>query len=409
MAFICSTCHGQNILVLDPTAFLPWCFFFPSIRAQSSAFLAVTVMAMLRKHIYRTLLKLGTKFDQNPRMKAFVFTGEARFPEFDEKEHEMDQVILMEDVDRAMKDIVDSACAPGIFYKPEVSFKDMVRKNFRSAPMVELDEHAQNQLGFMAIRLLYNCEKLALELTYKGPTDGQTPLPLSAADVAQKSISTTTPTESEPASTVHNSAYFQPTNDIQAGSILVSHPLRVQHPFNNAVLLVTEVTDDGSACILLNKEFEGDFKSQLIKDERIRYGHYLRPFYDMPCFIGGDSMFVRNTVNNLNFGILHRQEKLAHLSSKIYLADGTDASTFVPQFTTEPLGASIEASEREKADFVYFSHDFSAIGKELIAGTVVKEDLKVGWCAGCRLLSFDTTPVTCFPSFIGACACNRHE
>lgn len=346
-------------------------------------------MAMLRKHLYRTLLKLGSKFDQNPRMKAFIFTGDARFPEYDEQERDMDQVILMEDVDRAMKEVVEFVCAPGIFYKPETSLKDVVRSSFRGPPPKDLDEHARNQLGFMAIRLLYNCEKLATELTYKGSSASQMTPSIGGVE-AVKAHTAAEPIMSMPLAhpTSELAAnmtgdYFQETNELKAGVLLVSHPLRVQYPFNNAVLLLTHVSEDTSAGILLNKEFEGNFKSLLQKLERIRYGHYLKPFYDMPCFIGGDGEFE----THLNFCILHQQDSLAHLSLKIPLSDAINIGTLLPaaDASTEMAVAAgahaetpkIEAAETESANYVYISYDFASIGKELLSGNVSKADLKV--------------------------------
>lgn len=357
-------------------------------------------MAMLRKHLYRTLIKLGSKFDQNPRMKAFIFTGEARFPEFDENEREMKEDIHMEDVDTAMKEIIESICAPGSFYKPEVSLKEIVRISFRASPSKALDDNARNQLGFMAIRLLNNCEKLATELTYKGPTGGQAvQLHSRGEPLISAEINVALPLDASHIVTAASEGaitdYFQETDELKAGVLLVSHPLCVKYPISNAVCLVTHVSDDHSAGILLNKEFHVTFKSMLAKLERIRYGHYLKPFYDMPCFIGGEYEFD----THLNFCILHTQDSLAHLSHKIPLSGAIDIDTFfTPAVATqqdasassvavaaEPVADSVAqgsaqsagAGAGESANYVYMSHDFASIGKELLSGNISETDLKV--------------------------------
>jgi hypothetical protein len=193
---------------------------------------------------------------------------------------------------------------------------------------------------------------------------------------------------------------------LEPGVLLVSHPLCVERPLSNAVVLVTHVSEDHCSGMILNKEYKENFKTQLEKRERIRYGYYLKEFYDCACFNGGEGEYL----SLMNFCILHQQDSLAEYSERIELSDGkalqalfgedamdgeeaavgaaADGNGAVGRTGTETATADVSAaptqqsqsSSGQRKTYVYFSHDFQSIAKELAKGTVKKSDIKVTFC-----------------------------
>lgn len=351
---------------------------------------------MLRTHLYRSLLKLGKKFDKNPRFKALIFSHEARF-----SDENFDQIGLEINIkhptDQAMKAFTDQMISNGTFYKPEASLTDLVRDSFRKPLSIELNENEKNQLGFMAIKQLYDCERIANEMSsvkLNSPALEQTPQIEGQEAVASAAApsSITNQTTDSPLLTT--------ANKLTEGILLVTHPMRVQFPFTNSVILLSHVTEDHSTGIVLNKQFRDDFKALLARPDRIRYGFYLKEFFECACFNGGDGEFDAP----LNFCILHQQDALAGVSRRVNLAPdasaaletvfnegntvvaGDESSSVssagqgeVDTNTTTPVAvaADVAGSGSAQRNYVYISHNFQAVAKELVNGTVSKQDIKV--------------------------------
>lgn len=338
--------------------------------------------------MYRTLLKLGRKFDRNPRYKALIFSSEARFPTAYELDEDM-EIVIEQNVDHAMKQLVDSVCSPGIFYKPSVSLESVIRKGFREPLPVELTNSEKTQLGFMAVRLLFNCEKLANELCSTTIESLESKDPghsrVQAANVAVEPAPVSADNGPLERAFSSNVPLLKEVTKLEPGVLLVSHPTCVQQPLSNAVILVTYVSDDHCSGIILNKEFKERFKGLLAKKERIRYGSFLKEFYDCPCFNGGEGEFDRA----LNFCIVHQRHELAQYSLKIDLNGGFN-SIWGDTEKGQHLAGEETVGDRENIDldgsadgkngFVYISYDFQNIGQELAKGTVSKKDLKVSPC-----------------------------
>jgi hypothetical protein len=367
---------------------------------------------MLRNHLYRTLLKLGKKFDKNPRYKAFIFTSEARFPvsatnDDDDDDFERDYDIVMHtNAEKVMKHYVDSVCTPGLFYKPQVSLAQIVRNGFRQPSPVELTTVEQHQLGFMAVRLLFNCERLGNEASSIVINTPEPILPAAsdaanqiiAVEPADASIAAKESSFSSTSSTASAPLLVQ-ADKLEPGVLLISHPLCVERPLGNAIVLVTHVSEDHCSGMILNKEYKENFKTLLDKRERIRYGYYLKEFYECACFNGGEGEYM----SAMNYCILHQQDSLAEHSERIELSDGKALQALFGDDVMECEGDSVDGTAKEhtadghgaangtgagtdstsqqqsgqRKTYVYFSHDFQAISKELAKGTVKKSDIKV--------------------------------
>eukprot|EP01032_Pedospumella_encystans_P009654 gene9654-11346_t len=261
-----------------------------------------------------------------------------------------------------MKQLVQDFCAPGVFYKPEKSLTQLVRKTFREPP-ADLNDNQLHQLGFSALRQLINCEAIAKELIVYGeiPHESKGNIVAPASDPTSTnsvvSVAEVASTTAEPFSGIV-------TNAPEVGSILVSHPLRTEDTFSSSVTLVTRVTDDHSSGIILNRDFNGTFKARLSKAERVKYGADLKYFYEMPCFSGGSERYHDHP---LDFVILHELDSLATFSERIHLSS--------PNTAGEAVGES--SVESVTKDYLYISHDFHSIGKEIAAGRVKTSDLKI--------------------------------
>ncbi len=324
--------------------------------------LVADCVIMLKRQLYRSLMRQSIKIDRNPRIKAFIFTSDATFPRDGYEHVHVEHILNDGTADKAMKQLVQDFCAPGVFYKPEKSLTQLVRKTFREPP-ADLNDNQLHQLGFSALRQLINCEAIAKELIIYGEIPhelkGNIVVPASGPTSPNAEVSV-----AEVASTTVETFSGVVTNAPEVGSILVSHPLRTEDTFSSSVTLVTRVTDDHSSGIILNRDFNGTFKARLSKAERVKYGADLKHFYEMPCFSGGSERYHDHP---LDFVILHQLDSLAPFSERIHFSS--------PITTSETAGES--SSESVATDYLYISHDFHSIGKEIAAGRVKTGDLKV--------------------------------
>lgn len=279
---------------------------------------------MLRRQLYRSLMRQAIKFDRNPRMKAFIFTNEATFPS-NTDDNVPAGTSESDPVNNAMSHIVKNYCSPGIFYKPQQSVAQLVRDSFRKPPLDLNDDQQLNQLGFLALRRFFSCEAIAKHLT-----------------IFRKDV------HFEPVK-------MEPVLNAGVGSILVSHPLHTERDYCNSVILVTHTSSHQTSGICLNRQSGGDFKSHLTRKEIVQYGSFLKHFYSMPCFRGGIGRITKK--RKINFGILHQQDSLAAISERIDL--------------------SSPSAEGEHASSLYLSTNFQAIGREIAAGRIKTSDLKV--------------------------------
>ena len=364
---------------------------------------------MLRKNLYRTLFNLGKKFDKNPRYKAMIFTSEARFRRIhsDDTGDRHSSVEMKTNLDISMKYYVDKVCSPGFFYKPSISLADVVRDGFRNPPPVELSAMERNQLAFMAIRFLFNCKKLGDKMSSLCPVNSPNVIISNNEANAVVNIELCEQ-DKQTQKLLFNPANNKPLLTIQptptAGSLLVSHPLHLQYPFNNTVILLTEVENNYSSGFILNKS-SLVFKELLRPQDIELHGSYLSPFYDQPCFLGGFGL----SAGAHQCVILHQIDALAQYSKRIDLCDSTSlqatfnwvvhlqnaaaaATEQVSSVELEGEGLSVEESKSagqatpalpttnpgtNSKNFLYASYDFKSIGNELKKGTIDIKDLKV--------------------------------
>jgi hypothetical protein len=353
---------------------------------------------MLQRKLYRSLLRVGKKFDANPHYKAFIFSSEATFPT-DNLQSEFDrrtEIVLANNADQAMKHLVDSFCLPGIFYKPSVSLESTIRRAFRTPLPVELSDVEKDHVGLVALRQLLGCQRLAEETSSavinadvrSTPSKGkQMVVEPSAMDTVGHSTSSI--------------PLLEPATELEPGVILVAHPLTVEPPLENAVILMTSVAENYCQGLILNHQVRTSFKQTLTRGERTRKGMFLKAFYDCPCFVGGDSKLD----HFLNFCIIHQQDHLAGCSTRVDLpwgaleveeedvveaaapaSDAAAAAEPVPsapeaaeeRATAEPAEATAtQTNSTGPKDYFYVSQDFQKIGEELTKGTVAARDLKV--------------------------------
>mmetsp|Transcript_4654 Transcript_4654/g.10290 ORF Transcript_4654/g.10290 Transcript_4654/m.10290 type:complete len:167 (+) Transcript_4654:128-628(+) len=123
---------------------------------------------MLKRTMYRSLLRLGKDFDRNPNLKAFVYSDNARFlfdsePLYMYEEEDEDKPAL------AIRRYVEAFCGGGTYYRPSVSLTQTIRSGFRETAPEGMTDSESMDLGFLGLRLLSSAQAYGSELTVDPP------------------------------------------------------------------------------------------------------------------------------------------------------------------------------------------------------------------------------------------------
>jgi hypothetical protein len=330
---------------------------------------------MLKVRLFRSLLRLGKNFDRNPQYKAFVYTHLAKFSKVDDVDKRV--IKLVNEKDKVLSEIVSNFCSSGTYYKPTVSVAQTVRDAFRSNSCVSLATNDQHSLGYTAVRFLSNCQRFGLVIS-SGPERIHSSISTSSSvvqpsDEERSSEIKTMPTVSSGSSANYCVGVDPPAvtlaERIAPGTLLLSHPMVITAPLDNAVILITRSADDYHSGMILNLAHIEKFKNQLNKATRVRKGYFLRHLYDCDCFVGGDFGGSYDEMSP-HFAVLHQKEELAHISEKIILPRAASAKIIVDNISDAECGA-------DEPNFVYITRKLREVSSAVKKGLVTTADIKV--------------------------------
>lgn len=188
---------------------------------------------MLYRRLYRRMMKIGQQFDRRPAFKAFVFTDKVSFEYGDEQESEI--VYNYTNYEKSMQDLLRSFCSPGQLYVPKKLLTNLIKNAFRGknngvdGSEIGLNRTESIDLIFLSMRYLFRCQNIAFQLTEKHE-------PLHLLNKWEAKLA---PVELLP--------------EMCDGALLLSHPLWMNWPYSNSLVLVSSYSEDHAVGFILNK------------------------------------------------------------------------------------------------------------------------------------------------------------
>jgi len=192
----------------------------------------------LPRSLYRSLLRLGIKFDKNPGAKLLFYrrslTQQDGGDQFTAKSFYLEEIVPQVFKERTQAKLFHPKS------QRDVSLSQIVRNEFRRGEFPRCPPSERIDAAFLAIRKLSSLWRYwsTMETAPRGDQEG------SRRERASQEITVTE------------------TSTLLPGTILVSHPM-IQGPLKRAVILLLEHTTAGSYGVVINRPTEHTIKSSV--------------------------------------------------------------------------------------------------------------------------------------------------
>lgn len=252
-------------------------------------------MSLLRKKLFRTLLRIGKRFDKNPQFKLFIYSNEIKFGSENINNYE----VHLDDTEQAMKTLIESYCSgdnqanlTAMLYKPneQSSLSEFIKYHYRHQHFNMLNNNQLDELGLLSIRILFKSLNLGSELINNQDHLDMIP---QYFDVDNKGNNDTSKQDKSWVNQYRNNnnslsetKVFHEVSTLQEGVLLVSHPLWLQKPLSHSIMCILShlsSTEQQTVGILLNKLYKYKIKDKFKNSTR---RGYLQAFKDFSCYYG---------------------------------------------------------------------------------------------------------------------------